>query len=102
MKKSFCPEIVLIPEQVLLGFYNIFESLLVYFKRRIVTELLICVMEIQVELTGQPWYFCLHAGLLVPKENEPSTHLEAGLQWNDTENNYDMSTIFKECKWIKT
>lgn len=95
MKESFRNNVVLIPEQVLLGFSNIFESLLAYFRRRTVPDLLICVMKIRVGLSGPLQCFCLCACLLIPKENEVSTRLEVFLQWNGVENDYDMNTIFK-------
>ncbi|EFB25130.1 hypothetical protein PANDA_000666 [Ailuropoda melanoleuca] len=66
-----------------------YQSLLVYLTRRTVTDLLICVMEIPAGLSGHLRRVCLHTCLLTPKEDELSTNLEAVLQWNDTENDYN-------------
>lgn len=52
-------------------------------------------MEIPAGLSGHLRRVCLHTCLLTPKEDELSTNLEAVLQWNDTENDYSMNTIFK-------
>lgn len=68
MKESFLNKIVLILEQVLLGFYHIFKSLLICLKGKTVTDLLICVIEIQVGLSGHLLGVCLYTCLLIPKK----------------------------------